>query len=128
MRGGGYITLPFDAGASHDHDGVVGDRLKQLIADYGGIAFAIYMVIFVGTLVSFWATINAGVEVDGAAAGAGTWAAAWVATKLTQPVRIGVTLVLTPIVAKLFGVKGKSVVEAKGESAPVDPKVLESVH
>lgn len=106
----------------------MGDRLKQLIADYGGIAFAIYMVIFVGTLVSFWAAINAGIEVDGAAAGAGTWAAAWVATKLTQPVRIGVMLVLTPIVAKLFGVKGKSVVEAEGESAPVDPKVLESVH
>ena len=123
-------VFAFDEGRSHHHDGAVGERLKQLIADYGGIAFAIYMVIFVGTIVSFWAAINAGVEVDGAAAGAGTWAAAWVATKLPQPLRIGVTLVLTPVVAKVFGVKGKSSAEAEdaGESAPADPEALESAH
>ena len=88
------------------HTSRVRERLEKLITDYGGIALAIYLVIFGGTLVSFWLAINAGFEVDGAAAQGGTWLAAWAATKLTQPFRIGATLLLTPVVGAVVGRKG----------------------
>jgi hypothetical protein len=32
----------------------------------------------------------------------GTFAAAYIATKLTQPLRIGATLVITPFIARLY--------------------------
>jgi len=74
-------------------------RLQDLFAEYGRVAIATYLVIFVVVLSSFAAGIVFGMDVDGAAGGAGTLAAAWVATKVTQPARIAATVVLTPIVA-----------------------------
>jgi hypothetical protein len=96
----------------------VGDKLKTLLAEYGQIALIIYLVIFAGTIVSFWAAINAGIEVEGAAAQGGTWFAAWAATKVTQPIRIGATLVLTPFVGKVFGIKPQDLGAAQGATEP----------
>ncbi len=78
------------------------ERLTTLLNEYGRVAIIIYFTIFALVLSGFAVAIKFGVEVDSAAGTAGTIGAAWVATKLTQPLRILATLVLTPIVAKLI--------------------------
>jgi len=74
-------------------------RLKELLAEYGQVALWIYLAIFALVLVGFMFAIKLGVKLEGTAGELGTWGAAWVATKLTQPLRIGATVVLTPFVA-----------------------------
>ena len=76
--------------------------MKALLEEYGTIAIATYFAIFFSVLFGFAVAIQLGVKVDSTAGAAGTLAAAWVATKLTQPVRILGTLVLTPVVGKLL--------------------------
>jgi hypothetical protein len=75
-------------------------RLTLLLEEYGKIAIAIYFVIFALVLSGFVLAIQLGLEVQSAHATAGTLGAAWVATKLTQPLRIVATLVLTPIIGR----------------------------
>ncbi|MEX1186820.1 MAG: hypothetical protein WEA80_09550 [Gemmatimonadaceae bacterium] len=79
----------------------MGAKLKHLLAEYGLVAFTIYMTLFFGVLVGIYLAINAGWAPDGVAANAGAWTAAYLATKLTQPLRIAATLVLTPVVGRL---------------------------
>ncbi len=76
-------------------------NFKQLLAEYGRVAIAVYLVVFVATLVGSWLAIRMGWRPAGVAGNAGTLAAAYLATKLTQPLRIAVTVVLTPLVAKV---------------------------
>jgi hypothetical protein len=75
-------------------------RYQDLVAEYGKVAIGTYLVLFFGTWIGFWVAIRTGVDVSSAAAGAGTVGGAYVATKLTQPVRIGATLLLTPFVMR----------------------------
>jgi len=85
------------------------ERWKALLAEYGRVALVIYLVLFVGSIVGFGIAISSGLDLgDWTGGKAGTIAAAWVATKFTQPIRIGVTLVLTPIVAGIFRKPEKS--------------------
>ena len=77
-------------------------RHEDLIKEYGNAAIVTYLVIFFGTWVSFWAAMRAGFEVSSAGGAAGTIGGAYLATKLTQPVRIGATLVGTPIMVALW--------------------------
>lgn len=77
------------------------ERLKALLAEYGRIALWTYFVLFGVVLVGFATAISLGVEIESAKGGAGLLGAAWIATKLTQPLRIGVTLALTPLVARV---------------------------
>jgi hypothetical protein len=75
-------------------------RLTVLMEEYGKVAIAIYFAIFALVLSGFVVAIRLGFEVHGAHATAGTLGAAWIATKLTQPLRILATLVLTPIIGR----------------------------
>lgn len=77
-------------------------RLQALILEYGQAALWVYLSIFAVVLVGFGLAIQFGVRVQSAAGVAGTWGAAYVATKLTQPLRIAATLVLTPIVVRFL--------------------------
>jgi hypothetical protein len=77
------------------------ERLNALMTEYGGLALWVYFTIFAIVLVGFALAIRLGFKGDSTAATAGTWGAAWVATKLTQPLRIGATLVLTPVIGNL---------------------------
>ena len=74
------------------------EKLHKLMSEYGRIAFAVYLSTFVVTMTGFSIAIMRGFEVEGASSTAGTLGAAWIATKLTQPIRIGVTLALTPMI------------------------------
>jgi len=78
---------------------VTREKLKDLLAEYGRVAIGTYLVIFLFTLAGFALAIAYGIKVEGAQGGAGLLVASWVATKLTQPLRIAATLALTPIVA-----------------------------
>lgn len=77
-------------------------RLKKLIAEYGAIAIGTYLVLFFLVLTAFAVGIQLGLEPDGVAGGVGLLAAAWLATKATQPLRIAATFALTPLVGRLL--------------------------
>jgi ABC-type siderophore export system fused ATPase/permease subunit len=77
------------------------DRLTALLEEYGKVALVTYFTLFGVVLVGFAIAISLGLSVDSSAGTAGTLGAAYIATKLTQPLRILATLVLTPIVAKV---------------------------
>ena len=78
------------------------DRLKQLMVEYGSLALWVYFGIFAVVLVGFALAIRFGMNVESAAGTAGVWGAAWVSTKLTQPLRILATLALTPVVMQVL--------------------------
>lgn len=76
--------------------------LKDVLAEYGAIALVVYLAIFVVVLVSFVFAIRLGFRPESTAGGLGTLAAAYIATKVTQPLRIAGALLLTPLVARVW--------------------------
>jgi len=76
--------------------------LKQIAAEYGAVAVVVYLAIFAAVLLGSWAAIHFGWRPESAAGRGGTFAAAYIATKLTQPLRMAATLALTPLVAKAY--------------------------
>ena len=76
--------------------------LSNLLTEYGAVAVVLYLVIFALVLAGAWFALKAGWSPASASGKAGTFAAAYIITKLTQPIRIGVTIVLTPFVARLY--------------------------
>jgi hypothetical protein len=78
------------------------EKLKLLIAESGAIVLWVYFGIFFAVLISFALAIQLGANVKGVAGTAGTWGAAYLATKLTQPLRIAATLAITPALAGLL--------------------------
>jgi hypothetical protein len=76
------------------------ERLQEHIAEYGALALTIFLLIFALTYLGFFVAIKSGADIGDSAAGStGTFVAAWLATKLTMPLRVGATLVLTPLAA-----------------------------
>ena len=82
--------------------------VQNLLAEYGTVAVIVYFTIFFAVLAGFWLGFRFGWRPKSMAGSAGTLAAAYIATKLTQPIRIAATVVVTPIVAKLYErIRGK---------------------
>jgi len=79
---------------------VTREKLKLLLEEYGRIVLWVYLVIWLVVLGSFALVISAGFNVKSVStSGLGVLGAAWLATKLTQPLRIAATLVLTPAIS-----------------------------
>ncbi|MFN2601470.1 MAG: FAM210A/B-like domain-containing protein [Gemmatimonadaceae bacterium] len=76
--------------------------VQNLFAEYGAVAVVVYFTIFFLVLIGFWTAFRFGWRPSSAGGTVGVWAAAYIATKLTQPVRIIATLAITPFVAKLY--------------------------
>ena len=76
--------------------------VQNIFAEYGAIAVVVYFAIFFAVLFGFWAAFRFGWRPSSAAATLGIWTAAYIATKLTQPVRIIATLAITPFIAKFY--------------------------
>lgn len=76
-------------------------RLEALLEEYGKVAVITYFAIFSLVFAGFAIAISLGVQVESASGTAGTLGAAYVATKLTQPIRIIATLALTPFLGRL---------------------------
>ena len=75
---------------------------QELLAQYGAVAVVVYFAIFFAVLFGFWTAIRFGWRPESAAGTVGTLGAAYVATKLTQPLRIAATLALTPLASKVY--------------------------
>jgi hypothetical protein len=67
--------------------------------EYGRVAIWTYLVIWLTVLAGFAIAIASGMSVSSSTGGAGVLLSAWLATKLTQPLRIAGTLAATPLVA-----------------------------
>ena len=80
--------------------------IKELLSEYGGVAMTVYFAIFFICLVFFYLAIQSGTDLSqfewfsGTLGQAGTLGIAYAATKVIQPIRIGLTVLLTPVVAK----------------------------
>jgi hypothetical protein len=85
-------------------------KFKTLFVEYGVTAIIVHYVIFALVIVGFWTAIRLGWEPTSAAGNVGTWTAAYIMTKLVQPLRIVATLAVTPFIAKVYErVTGRSV-------------------
>ena len=76
--------------------------LKQIATEYGAVAVVVYLAIFAAVLLTSWMAINLGWNPQSAGGSVGSFTAAYIVTKLTQPLRIAATLALTPLVAKAY--------------------------
>ena len=76
--------------------------LKQIAAEYGAVALVVYLAIFAVVLLGSWAAIHLGWKPESAGGRVGSFTAAYIATKLSQPLRIAATLALTPVVARVY--------------------------
>ena len=76
--------------------------LKNVFAEYGAIAVVVYMSIFFIVFIGAWMGIRLGWAPGGVAGTAGTWTAAYIVTKITQPLRIGATVLLTTFIGKFW--------------------------
>lgn len=93
--------------------------LKQIATEYGGVAVAVYLTIFTVVLLGFWAAIHFGWKPQSAGGNVGSFTAAYIATKLTQPLRIAATLALTPLVAKGWErIRPSAKIDAGGSPEP----------
>jgi hypothetical protein len=81
---------------------VTRDKLKALLEQYGRVALWTYLVIWLAVLAGFAVAISLGFRSQSTEGSAGVLLGAWVATKLTQPLRIAATLALTPVVAAII--------------------------
>jgi hypothetical protein len=92
--------------------------MRRLVVEYGSVGLWVYFTIFALALVGFATAIRFGVEIEGAMGAAGTWGAAYLATKVTQPLRILGTIVLTPIVVRVFRRLKPEARRAEGDRDP----------
>lgn len=77
-------------------------KFRNLLVEYGVTALVVHYVIFVLVIVGFWAAIRMGWQPSSAVGSVGTWTAAYIMTKIVQPLRIIATLAVTPFIAKLY--------------------------
>jgi hypothetical protein len=97
---------------------VTRDKLKALLEEYGRVAIWTYLVIWLSVLAGFAIAISSGVKVSSTSGGAGVLLSAWLATKLTQPLRIAGTLAATPVIATLLKKRRKPAPSGAAEPGP----------
>ena len=89
---------------------------RERLQEYGAVGMVVYLVIWVLTVIGFYVAISAGIEIEGVVGESSTLFAAWVAAKVTQPLRIAIVLAVTPVVAALWHrVRGRPI---KGVPTP----------
>lgn len=86
-------------------------KWKEIVEEYGKLAFVVYMTIFVLTLSGFFLLLKFGFSemllgwfegsISEETLTASTGVAAYALTKLTQPIRIFVTISLLPIISRI---------------------------
>ena len=76
--------------------------LKEILTEYGAIAVAVYLALFAIVLIGAWAGIRLGWAPGGVMGNAGAWTAAYIVTKITQPLRIAATVIITTFIGKLW--------------------------
>jgi len=111
-------------------------KVDQMLERYGTAAFVTWFGIFFSSIAMFWLLLEVGTDVNSlvetvvgwwggdpsawteGSANAGQLAIAYLATQVIKPLRIGLFVALTPVVARFVGRKDA------GEKKPADtPKV-----
>jgi hypothetical protein len=87
------------------------DNFAEYVAKYGSVAVVVYFSIFAVVLTGMWVAIHLGWQPQSVTGNVGALGAAWVATKVTQPLRIAATLALTPLAARLYARFGGAAAE-----------------
>ncbi len=77
-------------------------KFEQIKAEYGRVALGTYLALWAAVLVAYAVAIKIGIEVEGVSGKGGILFGAWVAAKVSQPVRIVLTIILTPFVASVL--------------------------
>jgi len=99
------------------------ERLTAHFSEYGRIAVITYLVISLSAIVGFSIAIGMGVSPSSATGVIGVIAAGWVAAKATIPIRILITLAITPVIAFVVGRRQRRTAVAGAEPAPDDAAV-----
>ncbi|HZA13015.1 MAG TPA: hypothetical protein VE618_00905 [Myxococcaceae bacterium] len=76
------------------------ERLKALIEEYGALALGVFIGLSALVYAGAYAAIALGWRPQSTAGTVGTAGAAYVAYRLTLPIRVPAALVLTPLVAR----------------------------
>ena len=97
-------------------------RLSALFEDYGRIAIITYFTLSILTIIGFSVAIWAGVQPSSETGTIGVIIAGWALAKATLPIRILITLGLTPVVAFVVRRRGGPDPEAADE-VPVEVPV-----
>jgi len=100
------------------------ERLSAHFNEYGTIAIVTYFSLSILTIIGFSIAIGIGWEPSTATGMLGVIFAGWVAAKATLPIRILITLGLTPVVALVvtrFGRKATDVSPADPADPPASP-------
>jgi Flp pilus assembly pilin Flp len=94
-------------------------QFRHLVVEYGVIALLVHYAIFAVVIIGFWAAIRSGWQPSGTTGSVGSWTAAYVATKITQPLRIVATIAITPFIARMYervtGKKRATVIAPRGD-------------
>lgn len=98
-------------------------RWKQKLEVYGRLGLYVYVVLYVGSLATFFVLLQMGVQdrVPWIAEHVGSGASiggAWLLNKVIQVPRILATLAITPVVARWLGRELPLDVEGAPEAAP----------
>ena len=96
-------------------------RLSALFEEYGRIAIVTYFTLSILTIIGFSVAIWTGVKPSSETGVLGVIIAGWALGKATLPIRIFVTLGLTPVVAFVVQrLRGPEAREASDASEPAD--------
>jgi hypothetical protein len=99
MRDGDDAPAPVPAPAPTGAKPPLKQRLSALFEEYGQIAIITYFTLSILTIIGFSVAIWIGVKPSSETGVLGVIIAGWGAAKLTLPIRILITLGLTPVVA-----------------------------
>ena len=85
-------------------------KIQNLFSKYGRIGLSVYFIIFFITLLGFWALLTAGFVIRSWSffselGDIGAIGLAYAATKITQPICIALTLLITPLIDKIMSTK-----------------------
>jgi len=80
----------------------VREKLNNLIVEYGVIALVVYLTSTALVYLGFWLALQFGWRPSGATGNIAFWGTAYVAAKVTQPFRIAGTIVVTPLIARIY--------------------------
>ena len=77
-------------------------KLNNLIVEYGVIALVVYLTSTALVYLGFWIALQFGWRPSGATGTIAFWGTAYIAAKVTQPFRIAGTIIVTPLLARLY--------------------------
>lgn len=78
------------------------EKLNNLIVEYGVIGLVVYLTSTALVYLGFWIALQFGWRPSGATGNIAFWGTAYVAAKVTQPFRIAGTIIVTPLLARLY--------------------------